>query len=118
MQRTDICALLDSPPKQTITQVLIKRQLESGLGGAQVLLEFLWEALLDSVAPPLVLMQVSGGLTVYGQDLWTPPKSLSHYSAVYCEISTSEDRPSVSDNDGLAGVSCALLLTQLQAPSL
>lgn len=83
-----------------------------------MLLEFLWEALLDSVAPPLVLMQVSGGLTVYGQDLWTPPKSLSHYSAVYCEISTSEDRPSVSDNDGLAGVSCALLLTQLQAPSL
>lgn len=55
---------------------------------------------MDSVAPPLVLMQVSGGLTVYGQDLWTPPKSPSHYSAVYCEMSTSEDRASVSDDDG------------------
>lgn len=78
----------------------------------------LWKFLWDSVAPPLMLMQVSGGLTVYGQDLWTPPKSPSHYSAVAVKSQPQRTDPLSLTMTALAGVYSALLLTQLQAPSL
>lgn len=83
-----------------------------------MLWKFLWEALVGSVAPPLMLMQVSGGLTVYGQDLWTPPKSPSHYSAVAVKSQPQRTEPLSLMMTALAGVCCALLLAQLQAPSL
>ena len=78
----------------------------------------LWKFLWGSVAPPLMLMQVSGGLTVYGQDLWTPPKSSSHYSAIAVKSQPQRTDPQSLTMTALAGVYCALLLTQLQAPSL
>lgn len=73
-----VYALTDSPPKQILTQVLIKNESCRSTGAV----ESLWKALVSSAAPPFLFMQVSGGLPVYGTDLGHP-LSHSHFTAPF-----------------------------------
>lgn len=106
--------LTNSPPKQILTQVLIKNESCRSAGAV----ESLWKALVGSAAPPFLFMQVSGGLPVYGTDLWTPPKPQSFYCALWCEISTPTNRTCASDHTHPSEVPLHSLLLPLTTAQL